>query len=154
MKYFLVVLATGLVMILAVLSWHYKQKYDNARDEFVDMIDSMPDTIIVRDTIYDTIKIAYPKPKIRLIIDTLYLPCPDDSISLEIEQKHYHHKDWYDAYVSGYKPRLDSIRIYTTRFFDTIRVPVPVIVPYERRGLWIQSNKHKDKYYGIGSIKR
>ena len=147
-------ISVGLILALGMLSWSYRQKYTDARADFMELLLVKPDTIISRDTVRDTIPFPYPKLKIRLVKDTLYLPCPDDSIGIEIEQKQYGDSGLYDAYVSGYRPNLDSIKIYTTTYYDTVRIEKTIAVPYERKGIWIQSNKNKDKYYGIGSIKR
>ena len=154
MKNIAILISAGLIIVLGILSWSYREKYLDAREDFMELLLVKPDTVISRDTVRDTIPFPYPKVRTRIIKDTLYLPCFDDSVGLEIEHKHYADSGLYDAYVSGYNPQLDSIKIYTTTFYDTIRIEERIPIPYERKGIWIQSNKHKDKYYGIGSIKR
>jgi hypothetical protein len=69
------------------------------------------------DTLYifDTIEIKVPKDSIvyvdRKITDTLYLPTPQDTTPIPIEQKHY--KDTLtDIWISGYKPTIDSIHYH------------------------------------------
>lgn len=86
------------------------------------------DTVIVRDTItiYDTIAYRKPIPKDSVVLryDTLFLTVTDtDYVLLPIEQKVY--KDsLYTAYISGYKPTLDSIFIYskTRNITNTITI--------------------------------
>jgi len=67
----------------------------------------MHDTVSIIKPVYntekvtktDTLKIEIPGQK-----DTVYVPVP-------ITQKYYHDKD-YEAWVSGYRPALDSIRVF------------------------------------------
>lgn len=72
----------------------------------------------VRDTIHDTIPqikyekiIAYKKDTLK-IVDTI----PGDTVKIVAEipvtQKEYSDDSTYTAWVSGYKPNLDSIDIY------------------------------------------
>ena len=85
---------------------------------------------VTRDTvtIVDTIPHYYPKPveveKVRTeykwltkvmtdtFVKTDVITCHDSVlVEVPIESKHYH-GDEYDAYVSGYLPSLDSIKVY------------------------------------------
>ena len=76
---------------------------------------------IVRDTVVlarvDTFRIEkpvpYPVPAKPLPPDTVYVAVGDSTLPVEIpmEQKAYG-DTLYTAWVSGYRPRLDSIRIY------------------------------------------
>lgn len=97
---------------------------------------------IVRDTIikYDTIPQYYPKPveieKVRteyqwlpiakIVHDTVgFTQFVKDSALVEvpITSKHYHGNE-YDAYVSGYQPSLDSIKVYQKEVLVTERVTI------------------------------
>ena len=69
------------------------------------------------DTLYllDTIEIQVKKDSIvyrdKKVVDTLYLPTPQDTTPITIEQKHY--KDTLaDIWVSGYEPTIDSIHYH------------------------------------------
>ena len=69
----------------------------------------------VTDTLvyYDTIIKHQPVYITKLEIDTIYLPSDTNKqMPLVIEQKHYQDKGIYDAWVSGYNARLDSIKTY------------------------------------------
>ena len=78
------------------------------------------DTVVVRDTVpqYYPQSVEVVKTRVdykwltrvRTNIDTLTLR---DSVMVEvpIESKHYQSKE-YDAWVSGYEPSLDSIKVY------------------------------------------
>lgn len=76
------------------------------------------------DTVYvtkiDTTKSRNPKPERDTIVDTFYIVLPSgESLELPKTQKYY--KDsLYEAWVSGYKPNLDSINIYKQTKFVTI----------------------------------
>ena len=95
---------------------------------------------VTRDTvrITDTIPHYYPQPvdgtKVRTVYkfltrvqpvvetDTLTL---HDSVLVEvpIESRHYHAQE-YDAWVSGYEPSLDSIKVYRETQYITERVTI------------------------------
>lgn len=66
-----------------------------------------------------------PAQGLKTAADTIYLPAApaaqQDSadVVLPIEQKHYAGSE-YDAWISGYMPKLDSIRIYSRDFETTI----------------------------------
>lgn len=73
-------------------------------------------------TIRDTIRIEKPVPITKRIIDTILVEVTKfdtvrirDTVYLSLprEQKQYRTKD-YHAYISGYRPELDSLKIFTT----------------------------------------
>lgn len=74
----------------------------------------------IRDTIIDTIPQVKNIVQIKTITDTLKTT---DTIDVEVEipivQKIYQGTN-YNAYVSGYKPYLDSIQIFNTTIEKTI----------------------------------
>ena len=103
---------------------------------------------VERDTVvvYDTIPHYYPTPKdsVRTKWVTRWLPARPDTIDHFIEvnnmdhyadtskmiavevpitSKHYGCKD-YDAWVSGYEPSLDSIKIYQRTEYITERITI------------------------------
>ena len=78
------------------------------------------DVIVLKDTLYirDTIRIEKPVPKFIKRIDTLLVQTKDtirlnDTLYLALprEQKTYKDKN-YQAWISGYRPELDSIHIF------------------------------------------
>lgn len=94
-----------------------------------------PETKTVKtDTLYvfDTIEIKVPKDSIvyvdRKVTDTLYLPTPQDTTPIPIEQKHYV-DTLADIWVSGYEPNIDSIHYHipqnTTYIEKTIEIEKP-----------------------------
>ena len=79
----------------------------------------------VTDTILhlkiDTITQYVPKYVTKKTTDTIYLPSNDKSeVALEIEQFHFSKEGAYDAWISGYKPQLDSIKTYQRVEYRTI----------------------------------
>lgn len=90
------------------------------------------------DTLWlrDTITITPPAPRTSWVHDTTYVPVYDTTVivrndtaylPLPLETRHYADEQ-YDAWVTGYRPSLDSIRIYQTT--TILKVPVPV---YEKK---------------------
>ena len=79
----------------------------------------------VTDTILkirvDTLTWYIPKYVTKKTTDTIYLQANDkNEVSLEIEQKYYSENGVYDAWISGYKPQLDSIKTYPRVEYKTI----------------------------------
>lgn len=123
--------------------------------------------VIQEDTIYiyDTIRIEKPVLKLSRITDTFLVRTVDtirlkDTLYLALprEQKMYKEED-YQAWISGYRPELDSIHIFrNTHQIITSTTIQPK--PKPRRwgvgiqagyGLILQENKLKpSKYIGIG----
>ena len=79
----------------------------------------------VTDTILkirvDTLTRYVPKYVTKRTTDTIYLQANDkNEVAIEIEQKHYSENGVYDAWISGYKPQLDSIKTYPRVEYRTI----------------------------------
>lgn len=79
----------------------------------------------VTDTILkirvDTLTKYVPKYVTKKTTDTIYLQANDkNEVALEIEQKYYSENGVYDAWISGYKPQLDSIKTYPRVEYRTI----------------------------------
>lgn len=115
--------------------------------------------------VYDTIFVEKPVIKKVEIIDTLLLPVPitdtlmlHDTIfvHLPIEQRQYSDPS-YTAWVSGYRPQLDSIRIYQQREFITKEIKT--VTKSKRWGIGLQAGYgialhkgqiHPAPYIGVG----
>ena len=79
----------------------------------------------VTDTIIhlkiDTLTKYVPKYVTKKTTDTIYLQANNNNeVALEIEQKHYSENGFYDAWISGHKPQLDSIKTYPRVEYRTI----------------------------------
>lgn len=87
-----------------------------------------PQTVITNtDTIveykYDTIVYEKPKYVYKTKIDTqIIFINKKDSVYLPIEQKWYSEKDKYDIWVSGYEPKVDSVKIYPKTIWESVKV--------------------------------
>ena len=95
--------------------------------------------------IYDTIIVEKPVIKKVEIIDTLLLPVPITDtlmlhdtvfVHLPIEQLQYSDPR-YTAWVSGYRPQLDSIRIYKTT--EYITKEIKTVAKPKRWGIGLQA---------------
>ena len=81
-------------------------------------------TIVVR---YDTIKITKPVYISQKVVDTLLVPITDtlrqnDTLYVPIPktQRYYAKDSLYQAWVSGYKPNLDSVKVFPKTIYTTI----------------------------------
>ena len=95
--------------------------------------------------VYDTIFVEKPVIKKVEIIDTLLLPVPITDtlmlhdtvlVHLPIEQRQYSDLR-YTAWVSGYRPQLDSIRIYKTT--EYITKEIKTVAKPKRWGIGLQA---------------
>lgn len=88
------------------------------------------DTLTVRDTVRE-IRPVYVD---RTVTDTMLLAVADtvtvrDTVYMVLDrEQRWYHGDSYDAWVSGYRPQLDSIRVYPETRYVTRTVH-----PAERR---------------------
>lgn len=83
-----------------------------------EVIKTITDTVVVIEE-KKVEKIVYKEVKTT---DTLYLPTPQDTTALPIEQKHYQ-DSISDIYISGYQPKIDSIQYhipYRTIYVDKV----------------------------------
>lgn len=102
------------------------------------------DTLVVRDTVRE----RYPVYVERTVTDTMLVALADtvrvsDTVYVRLprEQKRYADTN-YVAWVSGYRPRLDSIEVYQATRYVTKEIILPG--PARRWGIGIQAG------YGIG----
>ena len=99
-------------------------------------VHTVTDTLIIRDTVH----IALPSPQTTDTVGTVTIPVPPDMrtgtirtdtlritdtiyIRLPIEQRYYTGPH-YEAWISGHRPRLDSLRIRT----ETLRLTTATTV--------------------------
>ena len=85
----------------------------------------------IRDTTImiklDTVKIVKPIYISQKVVDTLLMPIKDtlrinDTLyqAVPTTQKYYAKDSLYQAWVSGYKPNLDSIKVFPKTIYTTI----------------------------------
>lgn len=80
-------------------------------------VDPNTEVIVKCDTMFvcktDTIREYNVVEKTRNVVDTILLTVKDSVfVYLPISQFHFHKKDLFDLWVSGYKVKLDSFQIY------------------------------------------
>lgn len=98
----------GVLAVLCVLGW-LRPRGTVTTTEYVS------DTVVVRDTVRDTVPRYVSVATVRR--DTLLVPLPADTVRdsipviIPIERKEYRTAD-YRAVVSGYKPSLDYMEVY------------------------------------------
>lgn len=88
------------------------------------------DTVVVRDTLKIEIPVEKIKYRDRKVVDTLYIPTPQDTTPLPIEEKVYQ-DSIADIYISGFQPNIDSINYHIPK--QTIYVDKVVEVPQVKK---------------------
>lgn len=105
----------GLVVVLFLSLWNGRK---------VEPIEiKTTDTIIVYK--YDTIVEYKTRYITERVLDTIFLPSQNTpsktpSTPLLITQRHYSKPNLYDLWISGYKPTVDSIKVYQKTEYQTI----------------------------------
>lgn len=88
------------------------------------------DTVVVRDTLRIEVPIEKIKYRDRKVVDTLYLPTPQDTTPLPIEEKVYE-DSISTIQISGYKPQIDKIEYHIPQ--KTVYVDKVVEVPQVKK---------------------
>ena len=161
-QYFLktITLALGILLLFNIVNaiGYFVNEHRNAHPSEMKV---KVDTLFV----YDTIFIEKPVIKKVETIDTILLPVPStdtlmlhDTVLIHLPIEHRQYSDpRYTAWVSGYRPQLDSIHIYQQTQYITNEVKVATMP--KRWGIGLQagygvsfSNKQiqATPYIGIG----
>ena len=141
-QYFLkiITLVFGILLLFNIVNaiGYFVNEYRNAHpSEMKVKVDTM--------FVYDTIFVEKPVIKKVEIIDTLRLPVPITDtlmlhdtvfVHLPIEQRQYSDPR-YTAWVSGYRPQLDSIHIYQQR--EYITKEIKTVTKPNRWGISLQA---------------
>lgn len=127
-----------------------------------------PETIVVTksDTVvvvkYDTLRYKVPVPVDRVVKDTFYVMVNADSVKkdtqnnayyvkLEREQVHYSENGVYDAWVSGFQPRLDSFTVYGKETTTSI-IQTTITRPKWNYYATITAKQYDNKpFFGVGA---
>lgn len=134
------ILATIALLAVGILVGWLCRSFKPPQAEFV----TCTDTLTVRDTIVE----KYPLYVTHTVVDTMLVAIRDTVtvrdtayVVVEREQRHYHGDD-YDAWVSGWRPALDSIMVYPeTRYITSESISV---TSRKRWGIGIHAG------YGVG----
>ena len=149
-----ILIATLAVTVLA-LSVALVSRRRSRADFPIPEITIRSDTVLVRDTVLIDLPVEVEKRTIDTILISTVLPVPGDTVRLTdtvyvhlpVEQKHYSAPE-YDAWVSGYCPNLDSLRIHTQSARITSTIPIQATSKPRRWGIGIQVG------YGITAAPR
>lgn len=149
------------VLILATAGIIQRGKISRLEETIAQLQALGPDTIFWNDTdpepaAKDSVIVQWKTRWLPAAHDTTYLPGEADTIRdtvrvyIPITQKHYA-ADNYDAWVSGYEPKLDSLHIHMPN-----TLPPTIIQQRRRNGLAITIGPQvgittgKQPYLGIG----
>lgn len=88
------------------------------------------DTVVVRDTLRIEVPVEKIKYRDRKVVDTLYLPTPQDTTPLPIEEKVYE-DSISTIQISGIQPKIDKIEYHIPQ--KTVYVDKVVEVPQVKK---------------------
>lgn len=126
----------------------------NHSGEITEKVVVKRDTVTVTkiDTVFDTVPVE--KIVERKVIDTMRIHTSDTVFIVDREQRVFEGEQ-YKAYVSGYRPALDSIHIYNK--INTVYIETEKVIKQrpKRFGLGVQvgygfTNARASPYIGVG----
>ena len=131
---------TVLALSVALVSEHC-----SSSDFSIPEITMRTDTVIIRDTVLIDRPVEAGARTIDTILISTALPAHGDTVRLTdtvyvhlpVEQKHYSAPE-YDAWVSGFRPSLDSLKLHTQSARITNTIPIPAPPKPRRWGIGIQ----------------
>ena len=138
-------LIAALAVTVLTLSVALVSEHCSSSDFSIPEITMRTDTVIIRDTVLIDRPVEAGARTIDTILISTALPAHGDTVRLTdtvyvhlpVEQKHYSAPE-YDAWVSGYRPNLDSLRIHTQSARITSTIPIPAPPKPRRWGIGIQ----------------
>lgn len=139
------ILIVALAITVLALSVALVSEHRSSTDFRIPEITMRTDTVIIRDTVLIDRPVEAGARTIDTILISTALPAHGDTVRLTdtvyvhlpVEQKHYSAPE-YDAWVSGYCPSLDSLRIHTQSAWITSTIPIPATSKPRRWGIGIQ----------------
>jgi len=138
-------LIAALAVTVLTLSVALVSEHCSSSDFSIPEITMRTDTVIIRDTVLIDRPVEAGARTIDTILISTALPAHGDTVRLTdtvyvhlpVEQKHYSAPE-YDAWVSGYRPSLDSLRIHTQSARITNTIPISAPPKPRRWGIGIQ----------------
>ena len=139
------ILIAALAITVLALSVALVSERRSCSDFSIPEITMRTDTVLIRDTVLIDRPVEACARTIDTILISTALPAHGDTVRLTdtvymhlpVEQKHYGAPE-YDAWVSGYRPSLDSLRIHTQSARITSTIPIPATSKPRRWGIGIQ----------------
>ena len=138
-------LIAALAVTVLTLSVALVSEHCSSSDFSIPEITMRTDTVIIRDTVLIDRPVEAGARTIDTILISTALPAHGDTVRLTdtvyvhlpVEQKHYSAPE-YDAWVSGFRPSLDSLKLHTQSARITNTIPLPVHPKSKRWGIGIQ----------------
>ena len=106
-KVFLFILSAFIVGLILFIIFDNKTSQNASKVANIKSID----TVVVRDTLRIEVPVEKIKYRDRKVVDTLYLPTPQDTTPLPIEQKVYE-DSISTIQISGIQPQIDKIEYH------------------------------------------
>ena len=88
------------------------------RSETVPEVQEIRDTVVV--TVRDTVELIKPVYVTETVVDTVFVECESGTIHPVVFTQRYYQGDDYEAWVSGYRPSLDTIRVFPVTEYQYI----------------------------------
>lgn len=125
------------------------------RSDRVVSVRRLADTVVLRDTVRDTVLIPVRSYIVRS--DTVFLKIPGDTVRVEVEvpiERKVYRTDDYMAVVEGFRPRLAEMEVYRQTSYIT-RTEVQRIRDRQKWGIGVQVGYgyNFDRFYpyvGVG----
>ena len=131
------ILIAALAITVLALSVALVSEHRSRADFLIPEITMRTDTVLIRDTVLIDRPVEVGTKTIDTILISTALPAHGDTVRLTDTEKHYSAPE-YDAWVSGYRPNLDSLRIHTQSARITSTIPIPAPPKPRRWGIGIQ----------------
>ena len=142
-----------LLFLNVVLMRHY---FKGRREGWTDTTRvTVVDTVVCRYPVaVDSLVVRYVRVRVPVVRDTLHSICTDTiQVDMPITQKRYEDST-YTAWVSGYEPSLDSIRVYARKEVVTInkvtKEPLNRFVVSFNVGYGLTPQNGLQPYIGVG----
>lgn len=107
-------------IIIAVLLVSLIVSLTNRKEVIIERPTSDTVTITKTDTIHDTVTVKKPTFITEVVIDTIYLEKSENGDCLIPITQRYYKGDSYEAWISGYKPSLDSLNVFNKTVTNTV----------------------------------
>lgn len=137
-----IIILSACLLIVGIIAGWFARKAVTERHGLETVVGL--DTLVIRDTVRE----RYPVYVERTVTDTMLVALTDtvrvsDTVYVRLPREQRMYRDTnYAAWVSGYRPRLDSIEVYPVTRYVTKEIILPT--PVKRWGIGIQAG------YGVG----
>jgi hypothetical protein len=140
-------IASTIIVLLLLASIFFVGVWVGCNETTEPKVITKSDTLFVHKT--DTIREYNVVEKTRTVVDTIRIAVKDSVfVYLPISQSHFHKKDVFDLWVSGYKVNLDSFQIYQNERQTIITNTEERVVVDNRQRIYVGGNlSHSDGFF-------